>query len=335
MFVHELFRKEAPPKGSVLYGIELEMEGNILPKVIPGPEWRVEHDGSLRGEDNAEYVLRKPLSYEDSLKAFSKLVYYIDLVGEDPDPSRRTSTHVHVDCRGLHMEQLISFIVLFLTFEEFLVDWCGEERKGNLFSLQTKDAEGFYVALSSFLTTGTPQYLSDNIRYSSINLAALGKYGSVEFRSLRGTLDKKVLGTWLSVLDRLRNLAEVYKNPLEVVYEMSVLGPDGFAAKVLGPHLKAFFKGRGKAQKLVGGIRRAQDIAFLYEREDVKGFFNKVVEKPVKKGAKVVMLEPDPFWMEDDPQQPIPIRVDDLDVRQREAMLNGFVGVRAEVEDGF
>lgn len=323
MFVHELFRKETPPKGSPRYGIELEMEGTRLPKAIPGPEWRVEHDGSLRGEDNAEYVLKKPMSYEDSLKAFSKLVDYIDLVGEDPDPSRRTSTHVHVDCRGLSMEQLISFIVLFLTFEEFLVDWCGEERKGNLFSLQTKDADGFYVALSSFLTTGATMYLSDNIRYSSINLAALGKYGSVEFRSLRGTLDKEVLGTWLGILDRLRTLAEVYKNPLEIVYEMSVLGPDGFAAKVLGPHLKTFFKGRGKAHKLVGGIRRAQDIAFLYEREGIKGFFNKDVEKLVMEKVKGVMA--DRFFI-DEARVPQEERVGRLGVLQ-EAMLGRLEGV--------
>lgn len=50
-------REDFAAKGDV--GIEIEVEGKNLPKHFE-KYWRVEADGSLRGEDNAEYVLEKP-----------------------------------------------------------------------------------------------------------------------------------------------------------------------------------------------------------------------------------------------------------------------------------
>ena len=50
-----------PTKG--LVGIEIEVEGSKLPKETEFGPWTYHQDGSLRGEDNAEYVLSSPIEF--------------------------------------------------------------------------------------------------------------------------------------------------------------------------------------------------------------------------------------------------------------------------------
>lgn len=276
MLVREFFNRKG---GGDLFGVELEMEGDSLPKHIPRGIWKVEEDGSLRGNDNAEYVFQMPLNKEEATNAFSYLIDYLEEFGEGLSPSRRTSTHIHVDCRTLNMNQLFNFIILLIVFEELLVDWCGEERKGNLFCLQTKDAEGFFIRVEDFLNHKHKDYLGDKIRYSAINLAALPKYGSVEVRSLRGTVDKEIFNTWLGVLAHLRKVAEVYDNCWDIVTEMSQDGPVVFSKKILGPFAKTFYTGRGRSLKVLDGIRRGQDIASLVIKQEVQNWFNTEIRK--------------------------------------------------------
>jgi hypothetical protein len=71
-------------KGAI--GLEIEVEGNKFPKPpgyelthtavkMPGRRlfWSYVHDGSLRGQDNAEYVLSKPIEFKDVPIAIEQL----------------------------------------------------------------------------------------------------------------------------------------------------------------------------------------------------------------------------------------------------------------------
>ena len=58
-----------PAKGDI--GVEIEVEGSSLP---PGTmTWRRERDASLRGEESGEYVLNRPVPYEELTEAFNEL----------------------------------------------------------------------------------------------------------------------------------------------------------------------------------------------------------------------------------------------------------------------
>lgn len=245
-------------------GVEIEVEGRRLPKAGI-PSWNVERDGSLRGDDNAEYVLATPVSLKHLRTKLTRLTYHFKEAGAEVDFSRRTSTHVHINCTEMEMLHLFNFLTLLFIFEEFLVGWCEEHRSGNLFCLQSKDAEGVYDSLRSFAGTRDRRYLRDNIRYSAINLAALGKYGTVELRSLEGTVDTDRIETWCNVMCHLRDKAEVFKNPRDIMENMSELEPVKFANEMLGEYSRTLFVGKGRNKKIIEAVRRVQDTVYTIE----------------------------------------------------------------------
>jgi hypothetical protein len=82
-------------------GIEIEVEGDNLYKGKL-KSWRVEHDGSLRGNDNAEYVLRNPIPRTDIKKVLSELSKALEANNSEVDNnSPRTSVHIHINCQRL------------------------------------------------------------------------------------------------------------------------------------------------------------------------------------------------------------------------------------------
>jgi len=93
--IAELYFRGERVRGDV--GVEIEVEGNNLPQYdLDG--WRVEHDGSLRGE-SAEYVFGRP-RYVNEAKAF------VDELCKTLEPcdiqdSGRGGIHVHVNIRDL------------------------------------------------------------------------------------------------------------------------------------------------------------------------------------------------------------------------------------------
>lgn len=207
------------------YGIEFEVEGRNLPKRVSG--FRVVDEGSLRavdGEVGLEYVTPIPLEKE-------KLFSYIDVlnaefIAHEADPyfSHRTSVHVHVNVADLTVTQWFNFLFLWVLFEEAMVHYCGDKRKGNLFCLSSSDAEGFMFILSQIARRGDFHVmdLNNNARYAALNIAATVQYGSLEFRCMRGTMDMDVLVPWINTIDRLRELAIDYEKPSAILDELFV-----------------------------------------------------------------------------------------------------------------
>lgn len=249
-----LFRGQAV---SGCYGVEIEVEGSALPTEL-SHLWRVTRDGSLRGEAY-EYVFSSPLNREDAKKALSQL--YRKLAKARWDDTGRAGVHVHMNVRDLDLRELLSFICLYLVFEEVLLDFCGEDRKGNLFCLQSDDAEYLMIKLKDFFETLSFGTLStDALRYSSLNLTALKKYGSLEFRSLPSPVTEERLNIWIDLLTMIRNKAVNYADPRLIVTGVSEYGGEDFAKAILEDlisHLpcdnwnKAIFKGMRKIQPLM------------------------------------------------------------------------------------
>jgi len=264
------------------YGVEIEAEGNHLPRELPIP-WRVENDGSLQaGFEAHEYVMNKPASLEgvhDALKAL-KDAYKFNR--SDVKDTQTSGVHVHVNVQDYTPKQLFTFITTYFILEELLLTYCGEDRQGNHFCLRAKDAE--YI-IDEFITSAKKHQLAnlkgDNIRYCSLNPCSLFKYGSLEFRAMRGTGDLDAIETWVKILDQVRTASRNYANPAEVVKMMSIGGEVQFVNSVLGPYAYLFTQIPNYREMVKNGVRIIQPLSFctdwdMYKDERVNPFRREV-----------------------------------------------------------
>lgn len=231
-----------PLEGDV--GLEIEVEG-ALPEIRGDKYWKTVPDGSLR--NGLEYIYRRPLpvsKVEDSILSLNKSLKEVRAKVEF---SFRTSVHVHVNCLEMEYQHVLNYIYIYLLLESLLVEYCGEGRKCNRFCLRLEDADGSIELLTPlFRSTGTKTALrsvaNDQLRYASINVQALSKFGSLEFRAMRGTLDAKVLVPWVETLVHLRQYATSFKDTKEIFNHIEAIGFREFFVQAIGKHYKLFDK---------------------------------------------------------------------------------------------
>src|SRR6478735_4455003 len=252
-------------------GIEIEVEGDSIPR-DPLKYWKREEDGSLRGE-SGEFVLRKPLPYDEMLVALQELEEAYVKWGTKVSNSIRAGVHVHVNVQELTLNQLMNFITTYVILENVLVKWCGKSREGNLFCLRCKDAEAWLQALESALERhDLKSLLQDNIRYASVNLKALCQYGSLEFRAMRGTRKLEDIATWAKTLKGIKDFSMAYNTPVEVMQDC-LANVDEFVKKALGDSYKEFTY-KDYLSDVECSIRYANDLAHF---SDWKGVVMKMI----------------------------------------------------------
>lgn len=252
-----------PCKG--LVGIEVEAEGDNLPEVV-NKFWKSDRDSSLKKADSWEYVLKKPIELKDVPAALSSLQKAIEDNNGVVDESVRAGVHVHINVQDMELLHLFNMIVLYLTLEEVLVSYCGNNRQGNLFCLRASDARYLIHHIVSCISTKRLSRLhTDEIRYASINLKALHQYGSVEFRAMRSTPDFGAINTWVNVLAKIKEASTQFKSPEDIIYNFSNSGPVAFAKEVLGEYHDLFTTDPSFYEKARRGMNNAQDVAFCVD----------------------------------------------------------------------
>lgn len=249
-------------------GIEIEMESlsnTAFPMHIKQglpKSWKAVHDGSLRG-NCIEYVLRSPIkigSVNKSVDSIYKLLADNNIVVQD---SIRAGIHVHVNVQQLTQDELFLYAALYYAMEEILVGWCGSNRAGNLFCLRNLDAPGAMPYIGACFQAGRLDRLSsDTIRYASLNMNAVPKYGSVEFRSLKTDPTPDKLKLWAKVLYDLREKSKNYNSVMDFVEEFSMAGPREWCREVLGDFYEQIENQENLEEKVWRGIRNAQEFLF-------------------------------------------------------------------------
>lgn len=218
-------------------GVEIECEGKNLPQHNFG-SWKAVPDGSLR--NGIEYVFKKPLPVKSVEKAMEEISATFKEYDTLPDFSFRTSVHVHVNCLELEYNHLLNFIYTYLLLESVLMDFCGEARKCNRFCLRLEDAEGMIDVLREmFSYRDNPGNLrafwkEDTMRYAALNVEALPKYGSLEFRAMHGTVDPEIIIAWTNILVNIRKFATKFEEPKDIVDYLDANGPAVFLAESAG-----------------------------------------------------------------------------------------------------
>lgn len=252
-----------------LYGVEIEVEGTNLPRRLDPDIWRVEQDGSLKAAEAWEYVTPGPLSMSGVKTALDYLSGEYKRLGTKVDESIRAGVHVHMNVQDWNIKQVVTFATIYYILEDTLMKWCGENREGNLFCLRTRDAEFVLFRLLRSLKERNLKYLKEDIiRYSSLNYCSMFKYGSLEFRGMRGTGDLSTIYEWVEIINELRESSLKFDNPVDVVSTMSGDGELQFLNRVL-PTKAHLFDTKGVEDSIQESTRRVQMIAFGVDWETI------------------------------------------------------------------
>ena len=268
--IENLFGFDNPPEGT--FGIEIETEGENLAMVVPH-QWLIHDDGSLRGRfpnEKAEYVLAAPLNLQAAVKAVKDLAKA--QAGATLNFSFRTSVHVHYNVCKFTEDQVLNLIYTYYLLEIPIMNLCGEHRIGNRFCLRLKDCDGIAAILTDIVRNSVKrirQYGADAVRYAALNLDALSKFGSVEFRGMQGTLDTNTLTGWLGLISTLGAYAKSKQNIVEIHNSFIGQPTEKFVREVVGEGFYELLFYSGMHQDVELGHSLTLDLPHLYHR--VKG----------------------------------------------------------------
>ena len=291
-------------------GLEVEVEGNTFPKtkhiysedgldilhydtrhpLIP-ERWVYTQDRSLRGNDNAEYIIAQPTTFAEVPEAIDELWDMFEKHGSVLDDSNRTSIHVHMNVQKWHINRVCAFFGLYIIVEDILTHWCGDHRVGNLFCLRAKDAPGIISRLKVFFKTESPHSIVNGMHYSGLNAHAMKKLGSLEVRTMRGVSDPEIIKIWVATLEHIYKLsAEYADDPRDVVHGFSGQSRRDFLNHVVGPHADKIVEECGMTAQqvensLLEGIRLAQQLCYCRDwskykpNKNVRDVFGRKGEK--------------------------------------------------------
>lgn len=256
--VSHLVRRMPSVKIGPQFGVELELEGRGLHPNLEIPGWSGHHDGSLRGESSVEWVFSKPLPFSPSLKKLDVLFKKIEESGAVIRNSYRTSTHVHLNYSDKYAYQVVTSFVVYTLLEDIIARWCGSERSGNLFCLGARDAENIVTTMSdSVFRHNNFAHFNNDLRYAGFNLCSLNKFGTIEFRTMRGVSGAEEAKQWLKILKEFYDFCiNNTKSPAELLEMVSHEGARGFVGKVFSQEV---------AQMLLGDLTENEVYASLYE----------------------------------------------------------------------
>ncbi len=240
--------------------VEIEVEGRNLP---PAPKkWRAEVDNSLKAAESIEFVMRAPAPIGELADALQQLKKaFVDNHSQFYD-SYRAGIHLHVNVQELSMQELATMISTYYIFENSLVNLCNPFRQGNHFCLRAKDAGGQIRTIRKAFKDNNPLlFQDDNIRYSSLNVCAIPKYGSIEFRSLESTEDFGKVENFARLHHSLREFSKEAKTPTAVMDMVYHMGTDGLCKKIFNKQADQLLSQKSFVDDTEQGLELAEDLA--------------------------------------------------------------------------
>ena len=101
-----------------------------------------------------------------------------------------------------------------------------------------------------------------------MNPGAIFKFGSLEFRALRTPDNLLEIEEWINILYQVKEASLRFEDPIGLIEHYSMKGEDRFFTEMMGPIANLLKrKVKGVNQKLLDGMRLAQDIAYTQTEE--------------------------------------------------------------------
>lgn len=221
-----------------VFGIEVEVESTVPLDAISTQHWITKTDRSLRFH-GYEYVSPRPLLKTDVSPALDFLFKRLNKTPTVIKNSPRTSIHVHRNVESLTPLDVWKIATAYWLMEPLLFKFCGQYREGNLFCLRSFDAKG--IIDTCIRDLGDRPFCSflnnDHIRYAGLNLTAVPKFGSVEFRGMSGTYDFSTITLWINLLETLcTNAVEKFTSPQHIMSALHDRGAETLIATIFGDY---------------------------------------------------------------------------------------------------
>ena len=186
-------------------GVEVEVE-NCAGR--PADGWEVVADGSLRNH-GVEYKTNYGHRIYHLIQSLSSLKSTLYSQDGNPQFSERTSIHVHLDVRTLTMEQLHSFVLVYMIFEDALFAISGEKREHNIYCTPFLQSTTVNIKPEVRSPSGMLKYfISQASKYTAMNLRCVTEFGTVEFRHMEGNCDIERIFKWVCLLGLLKCYAK-------------------------------------------------------------------------------------------------------------------------------
>lgn len=200
-------------------GIELEYEGVRITDGSPNPDdwrwWSAHAEGSLRG--GVELVSRSPTSLTNLPQAFEELKQITK--NASYQNSIRTSTHIHVNAKNLTLLQIYTVLTAYYLVENILVHLNGPDRVGNLHCLRLIDAVEIASKLAEEIKDR--EYFNgwnNSFRYAALNISALRKFGTLEFRFMKAFTAIPELRLWVvNLVGLVEQTVRNFQTPQDVM----------------------------------------------------------------------------------------------------------------------
>lgn len=292
--------KASAPK----FGIEIETEGaNYGSMVRPLVYWNMKEDGSLR--QGIEFVCKAAFPFDklpDVLEDFRMSTSILTFKN-----SIRCSTHIHYNILGWTYAEIYRAIIGWFFFENLLVNLQPKERIGNLFCLRMKDAEVPFKQLREGILEGSlPNTSQDSNKYGALNLYAIHKYGSLEFRFFEAITDMKRLHLWCKILNNLlqkmKNMESIAGFLTEIQYNKS---PE-LIYKYLGEEIKEILKEKKVSEDdAMVFLKETRKYAYVLSTFLLKDHFLKpLIKKKVEDEFVTPVITPfKPWASEPEPEE--------------------------------
>lgn len=227
--------------GHVGIEVEVEFEDNTPVMTSGVGPWLAKEDGSLR--HGMEYISRAPFKVGDTLK--TKVVTLTNELSRYKvvENSPRTSVHNHVNVLDKTPVEVLTAACAYWLVEQPLVRFCGPDtRVRNHFCLRLVDAEGMYKRLlhdiqgkDTIFKSISPEYM----KYSALNLACLRTLGTMEFRSMRGSIDPDLITMWATgCYDLVERSIRNFKDPRALMDAFWASSKDQLLPSIVNPELQ-------------------------------------------------------------------------------------------------
>ena len=210
------------PLPDTLTGVEVEVDRDgtrttVMP-VTYSPEWQEKHDGSL--QNGREYVLAGPLSGQPLVAA----VYKLYSNGTRVNRTYTGSTHIHLNVMdGFSAEALQALSLITYAFENVLYyvgdnsrQWCGYANR-----MTSAPHDVLEALLSDKFQFSRVRNAVSQSRYYGLNLQALSKYGTVEFRYFPTAESPEELLKWITLVQNIKRAAADLGNVHGVIAKLS------------------------------------------------------------------------------------------------------------------
>lgn len=194
---------------TLLYGVELEIEG--VPQweqlVVPGME--AKRDGSLR--NNGMEFITKPMSFSNL--AYCLRLFFAKANLGPANYSERCSIHVHANVQDLELSQVQSIAMLYQVVERLLFRWIGNDREQNIFCVPLHQTNITYNSVGN----GVEGFRGWE-KYTALNFLPMFSQGTIEFRHMHGHADVERILKWCNLIGCLFAWAKM--NTFEQVQQM-------------------------------------------------------------------------------------------------------------------